>query len=50
MDMETTIFFNALKIMGIGMAGILTFMVLFGGVIVLLHKAFPANKESKVDE
>ena len=46
----TSTFYAALKIMGIGMGGIILFMLLFGIIIRLLHKAFPAKEESKADE
>ena len=46
----TTTFYAALKIMGLGMGGIILFMVLFGMIIHLLHKAFPVKEEPKADE
>jgi len=45
--METTTFWAALKIMGIGMTGIFVFMLLFGVIIFGLHKAFPHKEEPK---
>ena len=41
--MEMTTFYAALKIMSIGMAGIFIFMLLFGVIIYVLHKTFPAK-------
>ena len=43
----TTTFYAALKIMGIGMAGIFVFMLLFGIIIFSLRKFFPAKDEAK---
>ena len=43
----TTIFYDALKIMGIGMAGIFVFMLLFGIIIFSLRKFFPFKDEPK---
>lgn len=48
--METTTFFAALKIMGIGMTGIFIFMLLFGVIIFALHKIFPFKTESETDQ
>ena len=44
MEINTT-FYDALKIMGIGMAGIFVFMLLFGIIIFTLRKFFPVKKE-----
>ena len=46
----TTTFQAALKIMGIGMAGIFVFMLLFGMIILALRKTFPAKDESETSE
>ena len=43
-------FYSALKIMGIGMAGIFVFMLLFGIIILALRKFFPAKDEPEVGE
>jgi hypothetical protein len=48
--MEMTTFYAALKIMGIGMTGIFVFMLLFGIIIYVLHKAFPAKEKPLTDE
>lgn len=48
--MDTTTFFAALKIMGIGMTGIFVFMLLFGGIIFALHKIFPFKEEPEAEE
>ena len=38
---------TSLKIMGLGMAGIFIFMLLFWGIIKILHKKFPGKTEDK---
>ena len=48
MDIDT--FYYALKITGLGMSGIFLFMLLFWGIIVLLHKLFPAKPEAPEKE
>ncbi len=48
--MEMTTFYAALKVMGIGMAGIFIFMLLFGAIIYALHKTFPVKNEPQTDE
>ncbi len=40
-------FLNTLKIMGIGMAGIFVFMLLFWIIITSLHKKFPGSREEQ---
>ncbi|MHC1778980.1 MAG: hypothetical protein AB9922_01935 [Bacteroidales bacterium] len=40
-------FLNTLKIMGIGMAGIFIFMLLFWIIITGLHKKFPGSREEQ---
>ncbi|MDR2040509.1 MAG: hypothetical protein LBQ60_21545 [Bacteroidales bacterium] len=45
--MVTDTFFAALKIMGVGMAGIFIFMLLFWVIIKALHKIFPGKKEEQ---
>ena len=49
MEVNTT-FYTALKIMGIGMAGIFVFMLLFGLIIFSLRKFFPVKDEPKTGE
>ena len=44
-DMKTLA--QALEITGIGMLGIFLFMLLFWGIIVLLHKLFPVEPETE---
>ena len=46
----TTTFYAAIKIMGIGMAGIFVFMLLFGIIIFSLRKFFPFKDEPEVGE
>ena len=46
----TTTFYDALKIMGIGMTGIFVFMLSFGIIILALQKAFSVEDEPKVGE
>ena len=43
----TDLFIASLKIMGLGMAGIFIFMLLFWGIIQILHKKFPGKIEDK---
>ncbi len=43
-------FFDALRIMGLGMAGIFVFMLLFWGIIVALHRVFPAKSDPQKDQ
>jgi hypothetical protein len=40
-------FIITLKIMGIGMAGIFVFMLLFWIIITALHKRFPGKREEQ---
>ena len=46
----TTTFYDSLKIMGIGMAGIFVFMLLFGLIILALRKFFPFRNEPEVGD
>ena len=48
--METTTFYDTLKIMGIGMAGIFVFMLLFGIIIYLLRRVFPFKENPPTKE
>ena len=41
----TKTFYDSLIIMGIGMAGIFVFMLLFGIIIIALRKFFPFKNE-----
>jgi hypothetical protein len=41
--MEITTFQAALKILGLGMTGILVFMLMFGLIIICLKKLFPVK-------
>jgi hypothetical protein len=43
----TTTFYDSIKIMGMGMAGIFIFMLLFGIIIFALRKFFPFKNEPK---
>ena len=43
----TETFIAALKIMGVGMAGIFVFMSLFWFIITALHKRFPGEEPKK---
>jgi len=43
--MNLEVFFKSLEIMGAGMAGIFFVICVFYGLIVLLGKVFPANRE-----
>ena len=45
----TDTFYDSLKIMGIGMAGIFVFMLLFGIIIYLLRKTFPFETPPKIE-
>ena len=46
----TKTFYDSIKIMGIGMAGIFIFMLLFGIIIFALRKFFPFKDEPKTNE
>lgn len=47
--METTTFLAALKVMGMGMAGIFIFMLLFAAILYILRKAFPFKETTPTD-
>ena len=46
----TDIFFAALMITGVGMAGIFIFMLLFWVIITVLHKKFPGEEKKAAQE
>lgn len=48
--MITDTFYDALMIMGLGMAGIFVFMLLFWGIITALHRMFPVKKEQNEEK
>lgn len=45
--MMSDTFIASLEIMGIGMAGIFIFMLLFWLIITILHRAFPGTREEE---
>lgn len=43
--MNTSIFFDSLRVMGLGMAGIFAVVAIFYATIIILGKVFPPDKE-----